>query len=194
MEFEQLQQIWDHQNKRPLFVFDEQALHSRIKQKQRKGLRITNISEVLSILVNGGGGLFILGLNLFKGSSRVSMYLLSAWMILVALYCLASRIRRLKSDGRFDRSLHGDLSVAISVASYQVRFSSLMRWNILPIGILLFIGTLESGKSIWIGIGTIAFLLIVSYASGWEHRFYKQRKIELRMLREKLDNENPGQF
>ena len=75
------------------------------------------------------------------------MYILSAWMLGSALYLLVSRIRRIKANHRFDRSMRGDLTHAISVATYQVRLSRLMRWNILPIGILTLLGVWSSGKS-----------------------------------------------
>jgi hypothetical protein len=78
-------------------------------------------------------------MNLFDQSSNISMYVLSAWMLGSALFMLVSRIRRIKGDNQFDRSMSGDLDHAISVATYQVRISQIMLWNILPIGALTFL-------------------------------------------------------
>ena len=114
------------------------------------------------------------------------MYLMAAWMFATALYSLVSRIRRIKGDHRFDRSMQGDLHHAISVATYQVRLSQIMRWNILPVGVLTLLGIWEGGKSFWIaGFILIAFVL-VHYASAWEHGIYKARKRELEILQKKL--------
>ena len=59
------------------------------------------------------------------------MYLLSAWMLGSALFMLVNRIRRIKRNNQFDRSMSGDLDHAIAVATYQVRISQIMFW---PIG------------------------------------------------------------
>lgn len=189
MEFEELQQIWDSQNNKPLYAIDEKALHNRILSKKNKARHITNISELLSIIVNIGAGCFILGVNFFKPGGNLFMYFLSAWMLSTALYLLVSRIRRIKGDHRFDRSMRGDLNHAISIATYQVRLSQLMRWNILPIGILILLGVWEGGKSLWLAVGIVIFFVLTNYAAGWEHNIYKARKRELEILQNKLENE-----
>ncbi|HTE33337.1 MAG TPA: hypothetical protein VK666_23310, partial [Chryseolinea sp.] len=61
MEFDELQQIWDTQNNKPLFAINERALHNRILSKMRKARHITNTSELLLIIVSLGVGCFILG-------------------------------------------------------------------------------------------------------------------------------------
>ena len=192
MEFDELQKIWDAQNDKPLYAINENALHNRISSKKNKGLHISNISELLTIIVNFAGGGFILGINLFNKNANSFMYLMSAWMFGVAVYTLVSRYRRIKKDSIYDRSLNGDLLHAVSVADYQVKFSRLMRWNILPISLFMFLGILESGKSIWLAVGTSVFLILANYAAGWEHNIYKKRKLELETLRDKLENDSPG--
>ena len=115
------------------------------------------------------------------------MYFLSAWMFSIAFYLLVSRIRRIKGDNRFHRSMHGDLHHAISVATYQVRLSQLMRWNILPIGILILLGIWEGEKSLWVAVGILVLFVLANYAAGWEHNIYKARKRELEILLNKLE-------
>lgn len=187
MEFDDMKKIWDTQNNEPLYAVNETALHHRILSKKRRGFHITNISEWLSVLAYGGAGCFILGTNLYKQSDNVWIYVLAAWMLVSALYTLVSRIRRIRGELQFDRSMTGDLAHAISVAAYQVRLSFLMRWNILPVGLLTVLSVLGNGKSVWVAVGVLVFLMISYYASGWEHNIYKNRKRELEVLQNKLE-------
>jgi len=190
MEFDELQQIWDTQNNKPLFAINERALHNRILSKMRKARHITNTSELLLIIVNLGVGCFILGVNLYKQHSSMFLYGMAAWMFATFLYSLVSRIRRIKGDRRFDRSMHGDLNHAISVATYQVRLSQAMRWNILPIGILSLLSIWESGKSVWIGGAILILFALAFYGGLWENNIYKARKRELETLKEKLETKD----
>jgi len=187
MEFDELQQIWDSQNNRPLYVIDEKALHKRILSKAKQGLHITNVSELLLIIIHLGAGGFILSVNLFNHRVNISLYALAAWMFFTALYALVSRIRRIKGMRQFDRSMHGDLNYAISVATYQVRFSQITRWNILPVGVITLVSLWEGGKPLW----TFVLILIIFgfgfYAGFWEHKFYNGRKRELEVLQKKLE-------
>lgn len=189
MEFDELKKIWDSQNNEPLYGFNEKALHNRILSKKRQAYHITNTSELLGIIVNISAGAFILGVTFFQQNGNTSMYFLSAWMLISGLYFLISRIRRMRGDHRFDRSMRGDLDHAISVATYQVRLSQLMRWNIVPIGILTLIGVWGNGKSLWFTVGILIFFVVANYAAGWEHGIYKARKRELEILQNKLENE-----
>jgi hypothetical protein len=189
MEFEELQKIWDAQTNRPLYVINEKNMYNYILSKKKQAHHITNISELLLIVVNIGAGIFVLAMSYFRQSGNIFMYLLSAWMLGSALFMLVSRIRRIKGDNRFDRSMRGDLDHAISVAIYQVRISKIMRWNILPIGILSFLGVWEGEKPIWIAVVMLTFFALVYYASGWEHNIYERKKRELESLQAKLENE-----
>jgi hypothetical protein len=189
MEFEELQKIWDSQNNEPLYAINVNALHNRILSKKKRAGHIANFSELLLIVVNIGAGGLILGMNIFKQNTNVFMYLISVWMFISALYTLAGRIRRIKGEYRFDRSMLGDLNHAISTASYQVRLSQIMRWNILPIGIFSLLGIWDSGKPVWIAALILVFFALTYYASGWEHRIYKARKRELEVLQKKLKSE-----
>ena len=192
MEFEEMKKIWDSQNNEPLYGINEKALHNRIISKKKQAHHITNISELLGIIAYTGTGCVIIGMNLLRQNGGIFMYILSAWMLCSGLYLLVSRIRRISMDSRFDRSMRGDLAHAISMAAYQVRISGLMRWNILPIGILTILGVWDGRKSVWLTIGLLVFLVLTNYAGGWEHRIYKARKRELEILQYKLENEDQG--
>jgi hypothetical protein len=192
MEFDELQQIWDSQNNKPLYAINETALHNRILSKMKGARHITNVSELLLIIINFGAGSFVLGVSLFPRSRNIYMFLMAVWMLATSLYLLVSRIRRIKGDGRFDRSMHGDLSHAISVATYQVRLSQIMRWNILPVAGLTLLSLWEGGKSFWaVGFILVSFALAY-YAGNWEHSIYKARKRELEILQKKLQTLLPS--
>ena len=148
MEFEELKKIWDTQNNQPLYAINEKAMYNHILSKKKQAHHITNITELLIIFVNICSGCVVLGMNYFKQSSNIYLYILSAWMFGSALFMLVNRIQRIKGNNRFDRSMRGDLDHAISVATYQVRISQIMRWNILPIGALTLLGLWEGGKPI----------------------------------------------
>jgi hypothetical protein len=188
MEFEEMKKIWDAQNNELFYGINEKALHNCILSKKKQVYHIANISEWLCIIVNGVGGCFILGVYLFKQSGNIFMYILAAWMFGSALYLVVTRMRRIKGYHLFDRSMHGDLDHAISMATYQVRLSLIMRWNALPIALLTLAGILDSGKSIWLAIGILIFFVLTNYAAGWEHNSYKARKRELEILKNKLEN------
>lgn len=192
MEFDELQKIWDSQTQQNVWVIDENALHKRVLIKKEKMSYITDFSEVLSIVVNFGGGSLVLGLTIFKRSENLSMYLMAAWMLATSFYVIASRIRRLKGKNTFDRSVLGELNYAVSTATYQVRFSQLMRWNIVPIGVLSVLSSWDSGKAIWLVPGLLLFFALSYFASGWEHRIYRAKKQELVTLQKKLVNEENG--
>ena len=192
MEFDEMKKIWDSQTNEPLYTINEKALHNRILSKKKQAHHITNISELLSIIVYAGTGCFILGMNFFKQSNNTFMYILAVWMLGSALYLTVSRVRRIYGDHQFDRSLHGDLAHAVSVATYQVRISGLMRWNMLPIVLLIILGVWDGGKSVWIAVGILIFFVLTNYAAGWEHNIYKSRKRELEILQDKLENEDSG--
>lgn len=190
MEFDEMKKIWDSQNNQPLYVIDEAALQNRILSKKRQVRHISNISEWLLIIVNAGGAFAVFGVNVSNHSNSWWMYLLSVWMFVVACYTFLSRMYRMKGEHRFDRTMRGDLSHAIFVATYQVRLSKLMQWNILPIAILVALGMWGTGKPLWITGSLILFFMLTAYASRWEHRIYERKKRELESLRDKLEIEN----
>ena len=189
MEFDELKKIWDAQNNQPLYAINEKAMYNHILSKKKQAHHITNISELLIIFVNLASGSFILAVNYFKQSGNISMYLLSALMFGSALFMVVNRIRRIRGNNRFDRSMSGDLDHAISVATYQVRISQIMRWSIIPIGVLTILGLWEGGKPLWIAIIVLIFFALTYYAGGWEHNIYKRKKRELELLQSKLGNE-----
>jgi hypothetical protein len=188
MEFEEMKKIWDTQNNEPIYGINEKALHSHIISKMNKGNKITHLSELVSIIAYGFTGLLIPASIAINKGSNLFVYFLAVWMLFSAVYCLISRIRRIRGGRQFDRSMHGDLEYAISVATYQVNFSRLVRWNTLPIALISVLGVWDGGKSGWIALGLAMFFALSIFASGWEHNIYVKRKRELEGLRKMLES------
>jgi hypothetical protein len=185
MEFDEMKKIWDAQNNAPIFVLDEQALHNRVIAKKAQAKHITRFTEIFAILANIAGGAAVA----FTWSGEKTgtwMKVMAGWMFATAFYVIINRIRRLRSGHSFDRSIAGDLDQAIATATYQVRFSNVMRWNSFPIVVLMIGWFWESGLSYWFMGGLIVFFSVMFYAGGFEHRFYERRKHELEILRGKL--------
>ena len=80
----------------------------------------------------------------------------------------------------------GDLTHALSMASYQVWLSRLMRWNILPVAGFILLGLLYSEKPVWAIVLILILFSVLYYASGWEHNIYVSKKRELEILQKKL--------
>jgi len=186
-EFDELRKVWDTQNNQLVYALNEEALSKRITTKKNQTTGIVNVSEWPLIIVNMIAGGFILGSSFPNGNATTLMYVMAVWMLGVASFLIASRIRRLNEVKRFDRTMHGDLAHAISVATYQVRLSQLMRWNVVPIGVLTLLGIWAGDKSIWIGLVTAAFFALAFYFGRWEHGIYLRRKSELEALKRKLE-------
>lgn len=188
MEFDELQKIWDSQTKEPLWAINETALHNRISAKKQQASHITNVSELILFVVNLGAAAFMIGLNFIKSDAgNLWLYLMAAWMIGTAVYVLVNRLRRLNGSHTFDRSLLGELRYAVSLATYQVRLSQLMRWNIVPIVLLSMLGVWKGEQSIGIVLAIGLFFILIYFASRWEHGIYTSRKRELEALQNKLE-------
>lgn len=189
MEFDELQKIWDTQNNQPLYVINEQALHNRIVAKKHQVIHIAVITEWILIIANTASGAFVLQQNYTGRRGLIFVYLLAAWMLGTALYVLVNRIRRMREQKQFNRSLSGDLQHAITTVIYQVRIGHIMRWNTIPIMLLVLLSTWEGGQSVWFSLVVALFFILIFYASGWELRIHKAKKRELEVLQQKLQEE-----
>lgn len=192
MEFDDIKEIWDTQNKKTMYAINEEALLNHIASKKNKAIHITNISELLLILVNLGAGIIVLILSFTNDKANISLYVMATWMLISGVFTGIKRWKRLTYSTRYDQSVLSHLKHAISVATYQVGLSQLYRWNILPMAILSVSAMLESGKPIWISAPMIIFFLLTHWASRWEHGIYETRKQELENLERTLVNPDQG--
>ena len=186
MEFEDIRKIWDQQNTQPIYVMNDAVLYRQVVDRQRQARHITQVSELLLIIVNVGASAFILGTTLF-GSRNVSLMVMSVWLGASGAWVLYGRVRRLRGAHNFDRSLQGELNHALSIASYQVRLARLGRWNALPAGVLTLLALWESNKSGWWLTAMVVLFTIAYVAAGWETNIYIERRNELEALQRKFD-------
>jgi hypothetical protein len=187
MEFDELQKIWDTQHDRPLYAINEQALHKRIIAKKYHVIHIAGFTEWLLIIVNTVTGGFLLQMNGAR-HNYFFVYMLAAWLFGSVLYVLISRIRRLQDQHRFNRTMAGDLQHALAIAGYQLRIAHIMRWNVVPVGLLALLSMWEGGKSVWLSLIVAFFFILVFYACKWELAMYRNKKRELEVLQQKLQS------
>jgi hypothetical protein len=187
MEFDEMKKIWDAQNNQPLYTIDEKALHNRIQSKMNSVLRATSIGEWLLIMINLGTGSILLGLNRFKPGTNIFLYLEAVWLFAVVAYLVVSRIRRIKASRQFDRSIRGDLDHAISLASYQMNISQIIRWNFLPMGAIMILSGWEAGELFKVSAVILVSYFLAFYVTSKGYRMNKRRKRELQVLKEKLE-------
>jgi hypothetical protein len=188
MEFDEIKEIWDAQNSRPLYVLDEKALHNRIQAKKKGILHIADSSEWSLMTINLAAGSLLLVLNPLRPGANLFMYVETIWMFATVVFIVASRIRRIKASRQFDRSIHGDLDHAISLAGYQIRLSQIVRWNLLPMGAIMILSGWEAGKFVKVGAVILVSYVLAFYVGSRELRVNGRRKQELQILKEKLEN------
>jgi hypothetical protein len=190
MEFDEMKKIWEAQNNQPLYVIDETVLLNHIQSKMSTVLLLTNISEWFLILIYLSTVCIMLALNPFKQGANVFMYLGATCMLITFVYLIISRIRRIKTSRRFDRSIHGDLDHSISLAIYQMRIAQLIRWGLLPIGAIMIFSGWESRKLFQVSAVIMISHVIAFYVASNGYHANKRRKRELQVLKEKLETAN----
>jgi hypothetical protein len=187
MEFDEMKKIWDAQNNQPLYVMDEKALHNRIQLNMNKVRRLTNISDWMLMLIYLGTGAVLVGRNAFKPGANIFLYLEAAWLVGIVMYLLVSHIRKLRASRRFDRSIQGDLDHAISLTSYQMHISQIIRWNFIPMGAILIFSGWEGGKLFQVGALILVSNTLAFYVTSKGLRANQRRKQKLQLLKEKLE-------
>lgn len=187
MEFEEMKKVWDQQNNQPLYVIDEKALHNRVHTKMSTIRKATSVSEWMLILINLGTGVILISANPLKQGNNIFLSVEAVWMFGIVAYLIISHIRRLRASRKFDRSINGDLDHAISLAGYQMHLSQIVRWNMLPLGIIMILSGWEAGKFLKVAAVILASYTLAFYVSSKGYGMNKRRKRELQGLKEKLE-------
>jgi Flp pilus assembly protein TadB len=187
MELEEVQHIWNAQNKQMPYSIDTDELHRRILARKARAVHITNFTERLNIVVGLSAGAFTLWTNATSRQHSFFIYCYSVWMFFVVILLVFARVRRKAAGRRFERSVQGELQHGLAVADYQVKFSQLMRWNIFVVGGLILFGLWETAKPWWAMAGIIVVLSMGWYVSGFENRYYRRQKKRLEELRDVLN-------
>lgn len=188
MEFEQMKKIWDTQNQKPMYVFDEDALHNRIRSKKRKSQRLASLSEYVLIISTIFAGSLILVKNLFFNvEPSIFKYAAGSFFYLITIFLFYQRSIRKSEEQNFGQTILDDLKHALSNATYQVRLSAIMMNIIYPAVSLLAVlkEWISSGFS-WTIPAIALFFTLTFYAVRWEHRLYESKLKELINLENKL--------
>ncbi|HEY8968119.1 MAG TPA: hypothetical protein VIM64_03480 [Puia sp.] len=187
MELEEVQHIWSSQNKQMPYSVDTAELHRRILSRKARAVKMTNMSELVNIVVGLGAGAFTLWTNTTSKHQSFFIYCYSVWTFVVVILVVAARMRRRARGRRFERSVQGELEHGLAVARHQVKLSQLLRWNIVVIGGLVLFGLWETAKPWWATVGIITFMSLGWYVSGFENRYCQRQKRRMEELRDLLN-------
>ena len=191
MEFQELVKIWDAQNKEPLYAINEAALHRRILARSRKARRLAGINEIglMTIAVLTAAYLFF---DAVRDAGGISSFLTPVTFILIGGYVLSLRIRRKRGEGRFDRSMLGELEHAIASSDYIISFSrTFALWFLAPAAVASFLSMAEAAAPLW-KWAVVGASFPLAYLLVWVElrRVHLPRKRSLESLREKLMSAN----
>lgn len=188
MEFEEMKKIWDSQNNQPLYAINEEALHNRVRAKLNSATRLNNKNDMGLILV----ALVTAILLHIIGEQSQSDYVASATLVLIAGYVYISRIRRVKQEQQFDRSMLGELEHAIANIDYEIRRSkTFVWWFLLPVALPSIYNLIQSDVSLWKWIVVPAAYILAIFVTQWglKKRLLPKRK-HLEALRSKIVDED----
>lgn len=185
MEFKDMQKIWDTQNDVPLYAIDEAALYKRILAKSKRASRVANMNEIGLTLIM----LSLSVLLIIIDRSSMYAYVSALMMFLIAVYVWVGRIRRKQREQTFDRSMLGELDMAIANVDNEVnRARTFVWWMILPAGLPVLLNMIQAGVVFWKWLIIPASYALAYALVQWElRRCHLPRKQELEILREKLE-------
>ena len=186
MEFDEIKKVWDAQNNQPLYDIDEKALQNQLQTKRTSFF--VNIADWILIISYLAAAGFLVSVKSFAPGANIFLRIAAAWMFIMVVYFVVSRIRRIKAGRRFDRSIHGDLDHAIYLISYQLRSSQIQSWGLLPMGTLMILVGWEARKLLLVSAVILVSYTFSYYANVKWYRANKRRRRKLQVLKEKLEN------
>ncbi len=170
-----------------MYTINQEALHDIIISKKNKGRHILNFSEWANVIANLTAGGFLLYSTLTAQQLNISFFILGGLMIGVGLFVFIGRLKRYSQPHNYDQTIVGDLKEALADSQFQVYLSQLLRWYLLPISILVLGGLgLDDSSSILFLSLAIIFFAAIYWFSQWEHRYYVNRRDELKNLMDTL--------
>lgn len=132
MEFEEMKMIWDQQNQQPLYAYDQEALHKRIRSKLKGSQARVNVTEFALVAICLGTAATLLAI----GSGQFFSYMTMLALVAIAGYTLRRHHLRQKRERQFDRSMLGDLDLAIAQARHLAQQAdTFLWWFLLPVAI-----------------------------------------------------------
>ncbi len=182
-----MQQLWNSQNQRQPFAYDEAALHRRIQASKNKASHLANANELgyMAISLVGSIILLIIGSHTFWSYATIAVLL--AIGVLIAL----TRRRRLKIVNQYDQTLLGNLDHTLYLMNYQITSARKMAWwYILPLAVPSIMNMLSAAepKPWWqwaavLGSFVLGYLVVRLSIS----KRYLPQKRELEALKTKLE-------
>jgi hypothetical protein len=137
MNFEEMQVIWDSQNKRTMYALDTNGLHENVKRRCRNlGWKVTCeefglVAISLVVALEQASKPFLEGIDAYR-------YVGALLFVGVALYILLGRFRRLQREREFESTLVGDLDRAISRVDYNIwRARTFTWWFLFPAAVIV---------------------------------------------------------
>ncbi|MBL6447788.1 hypothetical protein JMN32_15825 [Fulvivirga sp. 29W222] len=190
MEFEEMKRIWDTQNNEHVYAINETALHKKIIGRKKYTSVSAGRAELIVIFSN----ILAIGImtvsGIMKGEVSVFTYALGAVLLFIAIFMTMSRIRRMRSQDKFEASMLGDLEHAIANARYQVWFSRIARLGLLPIAVITLVAVWDGDTSWWKWLLILAFFAVMYFLSGKERNCTVRQMKKLEALRDNLQKEN----
>lgn len=151
MEFSDLKAIWDASQQERLFAIDREALHRRVIRRHEGLTRKVTVFEWTLFLT-----LFLLALTMvLEGVFDNELYQLpeAALLFVAAGFIYQDRRRRVHRTGGSDRTLLGDLEMALRTIDYHARRPALVRlWFVAPMAIamIMHMAYTIDGKPWWL--------------------------------------------
>lgn len=188
MNIDEMKKVWDTQTQAPLYVINEEAMHTAIKKKLNKSIKLANIGEWMMI----GSSLLAIIIVLtgaYIAENYGTFVTVSAGIFVLSLsYGVYHRFKRKRDVTGFERTMLGDLEYAIQTSSSLVKLSGMMLYLFVPLISCITIGTyfLDEDFSIWYLIGVAAFMGATAVGARWEYHCYVDRRDDLQKMKAKL--------
>ncbi len=189
MELDELQKIWDTQNKEPIFTINMDGMHRVIKKKRNRTKFASNLNEWGLIMI----AIVTASILFYRNADNWNFYSLLPGIVLLltGVYVFIGRFKRKKMEKQFDQTILGDLDQAISNASFEIRRAkTFLWWYILPIASssLLNMYTKGSSPAKWILV-SLTFVLAHVVVNWSLNKAQVPGRKRLIKLREKITEE-----
>lgn len=189
MNLDDIQVIWDSQNDRTMYQFDEQAVVSTV---QRRGSAITSYVSCFEIAMFWIMLAMAVMLLMEPVVDRKEYYQIphAVMSVAVAIYIGNRRRLRKKMESQYDDSLLGMLDRSIYQLGYQIELTRAFPWwFLLPmfLGALISFPFVYDSKPIWVW-PMVGFGLLIAYVPVRRQiqNNLEPNKVELESLRTKL--------
>lgn len=126
MEFEKMQKIWDQQNERTVYAFDEEQLFNKVVKKQSSISKMVGCFEWTAILTFIG----LAGFSFIEGINKAEYYQLPLSLLFIglAVYMFRDRHQRLALLNSDTKTVKASVEHAITTLSYQIRRQKNIKW------------------------------------------------------------------